>query len=276
MAKSRSGSLKEQIHDVLNVSGPDDRVGRLFSQFSIILIFASTIAVILESVDDIYRRWGGTLDGIQAGTTLAFTIEYLLRVWSCTVEPRFAHPLFGRLKMILSPLAVFDLIALLAFYLTDSHVSSLLALRSLRLLRLLLAFKLARYSKTVRGFMRVFRSKRNELQVALFLNLMLVIFASTLLYVIEHEHQPQVFSSIPATMWWAAITLTTVGYGDAYPVTPLGKMMTVVIAFFGIGLFALPTGILASGFMQEAMAAMVRGGKCPTCGRVASKAEPGP
>jgi voltage-gated potassium channel len=137
----------------------------------------------------------------------------------------------------------------------------------MRLIRLLNALRVARYSRTVRLFGRVFWAKRNELQVALFLNLLLILLSSTVIYIVEHDHQPGTFSSIPAAMWWAAITLTTVGYGDVYPVSPLGKFFAILLAFFGIGLFALPASILASGFLQEALSPAPQDGVCPTCRR---------
>jgi len=263
-------TLKEHLHDVLNVAGPDDHVGNAFAKFTAGLILLSTTCVILESVDDIRRAFGSLLEGLEAGTTCAFTIEYVLRVWCCPVDHRLAGPIVGRIRYMLTPLALIDLLAVLPFYLTLGAGSPFLVVRCLRLVRLMRAFKLARYSPTIRLFARVFVDKRQQLQIALFLNAIVVVMAGTLLYSLEHDAQPAQFSSIPASIWWAVITLTTVGYGDICPTTVAGKIVTVVVALFGIGLFALPAGILASGFMEQSLknrTETAKANRCPTCGR---------
>jgi len=142
--------------------------------------------------------------------------------------------------------------------------------RALRLFRLFRVLKLARYSESIQTFVDVIRLKKEELMLMFFAILILLVISSSLMYNAEHEAQPEAFSSIPAAMWWGIVTLATVGYGDVYPITPWGKFIGSIVVILGIGLFALPTGVLASGF-SEVLAQKKREHKdhfvCPHCGR---------
>ena len=191
-----------------------------------------------------------------------FTIEYLLRIWSCTADPRYSHPIYGRARFVVTPMALLDLMAILPFYGQILGLGSL-DLRILRAVRL--SARVARLARLSPGFdtlMRVARAKRTELSIVIAMLLVLLLLASSLMYFAEHEAQPDLFSSIPQTMWWSIITLTTVGYGDVYPVTYAGRVLAGVMAVLGIGLFALPAGILGSGFVDE----LDRNRVCPHCG----------
>ena len=182
---------------------------------------------------------------------------------------------------MVTPLALIDLMAVLPFYLPFVF-PDLRFMRALRLFRLFRVLKLARYSTSLQTFVDVLRLKKEELLLMLFAIMILLVVSSSLMYDVEHEAQPDDFSSIPAAMWWGIVTLATVGYGDIYPVTPWGKFIGSMVVILGIGLFALPTGVLASGFAEvlakrkeeQKMAGMV----CPHCGRhigdFAGRAEP--
>ena len=181
---------------------------------------------------------------------LVFTVEYAARVW-CAVERddiRFRDPVRGRVRYILSPLALIDLLAILPFYLT--HVLPV-DLRFMRVFRLLVIFKLTRYHSSMILLGRVLRSEAGPISAALFILVTLLIVASSFVYLAEREAQPEVFASVPDAMWWAIVTMTTVGYGDMVPVTPLGKFVGGVIAIIGLGMVALPAGMLASGFSEQ-------------------------
>jgi len=180
---------------------------------------------------------------------------------------KYRHPVRGRLRYVTSPGMIVDLAAILPFYLPSSGLD-LRSLRLLRMIRFMRFFKLARFLNASRVIRRVFTSKRNELLISMLMVLTLIILAASLMYFVEHDAQPDKFSSIPETMWWSVATLTTVGYGDVYPVTGIGKTLTACISILGIGMFALPAGILASGFSEEfkkkeAAAATC----CPHCGK---------
>ena len=168
----------------------------------------------------------------------------------CTVDVQYEHPVWGRIKYALTPLSTIDLISVLPFYLvllfpTINFVNSISLLRLLRLL------KMSRYSESVRTLGTVLNAKKEELIATAFAVFIILIFASSIMYFVESSANPQAFGSIPDAMWWGVVTLTTVGYGDIYPITPLGRFLGAILAFLGIGIFALPAGIIASGFSQE-------------------------
>jgi voltage-gated potassium channel len=260
--------MKKRIYEILEQADPDDRASQLFDVFIITLIVLNVAAVVLETVGSLYERYQGWFAGFELFTVAVFTVEYVLRLWSCTVDYRYAAPVKGRLRFALTPLALFDLLAILPFWLTLMQVDARI-IRLIRVLRLFRLAKLSRYSLALQTLGRVFVQRREELMVTVVLMSVLLVIASAFMYHAEHEAQPEAFSSIPAAMWWAVATLTTVGYGDIYPVTPAGKALGAVIAVLGIGMFALPTGVLGAAFMEEIE--RHRNGKtepehCPHCG----------
>ncbi|MBI4865297.1 MAG: ion transporter [Candidatus Riflebacteria bacterium] len=266
------GSLRRTIHRALNPDGAESGPERHVTRAMVLLIILSTVSAICET-SEACRQWAGrALVDLELVTTWVFTLEYLVRLWSCTVDPRYSRPVTGRLRYALTPLALVDLMAVLPYYLSAGGITSLVVLRCLRLIRLMRVLKLVHYTPTLRLFAHVIRNKGSEIGVALLLNLLLVVVASSLIYVAENGQQPAVFSSIPASMWWAVITLTTVGYGDAYPVTVLGKLLTACVAVLGVGLFALPAGLLASGFVEQALQRQIGAIHCPHCGNPLEKA----
>jgi voltage-gated potassium channel len=178
-----------------------------------------------------------------------FSIEYTLRLWASSANHRYQGVL-GHLRFTMRPLSLLDLVVLVPFYIPVHTLGDLRMLRSLRILRLLVLLRFGRFSEAMRLIGQVFSQRRQQLYAVAVAVLLLVLVASSLMYAVENPAQPNVFSSVPASMWWAVVTLTTVGYGDAYPITPLGKVLASVIALLGVGLFALPAGILATGFAE--------------------------
>lgn len=173
----------------------------------------------------------------------------------------------GKDRYILTPLALVDLVAILPFYVPMLVHLDLRTVRAIRLLRVFRLFKMGRYSESVRTLGRVFRAKKEELIVTTFMVFLLLEVASTLIFFAENEAQPEAFSSVPAAMWWGVTTLTTVGYGDVYPITLLGKVLGAIVAILGIGMFALPAGILGSGFVEEIQRTRRTVRLCPHCGQ---------
>ncbi len=223
------------------------------------------MVLIIATIPDIEEHpVYGAFWPIEILTIAIFTGEYALRIVACTIDPRFRHPVFGRLRYALTPMALIDLAAIVPFYGGLAGVGGNLDLRFLRAVRLVSRLmKLGGRSGGVARLARVFFLKRQELVTILGILVFLLVVASSLMYFVEHEAQPEKFTSIPATMWWAIVTLTTVGYGDLAPITPLGRILAGVMAVLGIGMFALPAGILGSGFVEE----MGRR-TCPQCGHV--------
>lgn len=257
---------KDRIHQLLESKDPDDRAARFTQQLILGLIVISTAAVIIETLPELADS-SAVFYAIEVVTVICFTIEYVLRVWSCTAEGRYPDSFGGRLKFVRSPMALIDLIAILPFYLAFLPLD-LRFLRLLRILRILRLAKLFRYSEALHRLGRVVMQNRYELGVTLFLGFIMLIMSSCLVYFAEYDAQPDRFSSIPATMWWAVATLTTVGYGDLTPITPLGRFAGALVAITGIGMVALPTGILGAAFVEALKEDQQRAEHvCPHCGK---------
>ena len=262
--------LKRRVYEIVECPPRADGARTAFDYFDFFimaLVVVNVIAVILETVQTIAAPYDRHFRAFEVFSVVVFTTEYLLRLWACTCDPRYAGAIKGRIKFALSPMAVIDLLAILPFYLEFAAVD-LRFIRSLRLFRLFRVFKLARYSASMRTLVRVLDAKKEELLVTLFVVVVMLVFSSSAMYYAENEAQPDKFDSIPSSLWWGVATLTTVGYGDIFPVTPLGKLLGGLIAVLGVGIFALPTGILASGFAEELQKRRKRESvMCPHCGR---------
>lgn len=256
-------SVRKRVHAVLE--GPEEAgLSQAFDRAMATLIFLNVVAVALETVKAVHDPYQHLLHAFDLASVAVFSVEYALRVWACVEDPRYARPVRGRLRFALSPLALIDLVAIVPFYMP---VVFPFDLRELRLVRLLRFMKMSRHSRAMRTVIAVLRRKREELASAVTIVSVLLVVVSSLMYFIEHEAQPEVFSSIPSAMWWGVTALSTIGYGDALPITTLGKFFGGIVALLGVGLFALPAGILASGFSEEvARRRSGRGDICPYCG----------
>ncbi len=210
------------------------------------LILLNVVAVMLESVPGIGAAHATAFWTFELVSVVVFSIEYVLRVWVCVEDPRFVGR-WGRLRFALTPMALIDLVAVLPFWLGGLLMLDMRMLRTLRLLRV---FKLSRHSTSMDLLLTVIRTEAASMLSAMFIMMIVIILAASGIYMIEHEVNPA-FDSIPAAMWWASVTLTTVGYGDVVPQTVLGKAFGLVITITGVGMVALPAGILASGFSLE-------------------------
>jgi voltage-gated potassium channel len=256
-------SAKTRIHDILEGARHSDRTADLVQTFILTLIILNVGAMIFESVRAVYIEQPLLFYWFEVVSVAIFSVEYVLRLWSCTAISNYHGRFTGRLKFAVTPLALVDLFAILPFYLPFVGVN-LLFLRAIRLFRFFRLAKLARYSESLRTLGRVLFEKKEELTIAFLLLTLTLIFSSVLMYFAESEAQPRYFSSIPAAMWWAVMTLTTVG--DVRPITVVGKLVASLVAILGIGVFAIPTAILGSGFLEQH--ARRRGSqKCPHCGK---------
>jgi voltage-gated potassium channel len=214
------------------------------------LIILNVIAIILESFEDLHKSYYIFFHYFDVFSVAVFTLEYSLRLW--TAEYKFVShsKLRSKIKYIFSPFGIIDLLAILPFYLPMFIHLDLRFLRILRITRLLRIFKLGRYSNSLFIVGNVLKAKKAELGVTLFVMSILLLLASTLMFYIEHDAQPDKFPNILASFWWAIVTLTTIGYGDVFPITGWGQLLAGLTAVLGIGLVAIPTGILSSGFMS--------------------------
>ena len=263
--------IQARVHELLEVGQGGDRLDKAIDYFIISLIVVNTAAQILETVDSIYNAAPWLFPILEAVSMVIFTVEYVLRIWSCTAESKYSHPVFGRLRFAVTPLLIIDLIALAPFYLSFLGLEDLRTLRALRLLAW--ASRLGRYFEGIRTLGKVLHSKALELVTVVIVLAVMLVLASAMMYYAEHHAQPEAFASIPEAMWWSIITLTTVGYGDVSPVTSVGKVMAGIIAVMGIGMFALPAGILGSGFLAEIQKQNREARHCPHCGLLIEEEE---
>jgi voltage-gated potassium channel len=258
---------KARIYELLDATIIESRLERYLNVFLMGLIFINVLAVILETEEALFLRYKNYFHWFEVISVIVFTIEYFLRLWSWTENEHYRHPVFGRLRFVFTPMALIDLLAILPFYLPMFIPFDLRFLRGLRLFRIFRLLKVSRYVKSLRTIKNVFIEKKEELLITVFSVLIMLVFSSSLMYFVEREAQPNKFTSIPAAMWWGIATLTTIGYGDIYPITVLGRFLGSIIAILGIGLFALPAGILASGFAAEIYEKRSEPNVCPHCGK---------
>ncbi len=243
-------NLRKRVAAVLEQERNFDGPGRLVNLLLILLITLNVIAIFFESVDAIYTQHQQAFWYFELFSVAVFTIEYFARVWSSIdlAEITDESPIIGRIKYMLSPIALVDLIAILPFYLSLYLTIDLRFLRVLRLLRLL---KLTRYSPALGALLDVVRKESEALLAAFTVLVMMLVISSAGIYLLENELQPETFGSMPNSMWWAIVTLTTVGYGDVVPITTFGKIFGGLISLIGIGMIALPAAIMASGFAEN-------------------------
>lgn len=260
--------IKYRIFEALEVSDEKATISWYVDFFLMTLIGLNVLAFILETVDKIYQRSPSFFQYFEYVSVFIFTIEYILRIWTCNYKAGFEKPLTGRIKFVFTPLALVDLLAILPFYLPFLGLD-LRFLRMLRMFRLFRLLKFARYIAAMEVLYRVLIKQKESLIMSLILLCFLLLLTSSMMYYIEGDVQPEAFSSIPATMWWGVATITTVGYGDVYPITDSGRMLAGLIVIIGVGMIALPTGILVSGFMeqlQEDRESANPCNYCPNCG----------
>jgi len=260
-------NIKTRVYNILEATPEGGLPGKLLETFIITLIFLSLISVVLETVESIYNKNPYFFYDFEAISVIVFTIEYILRLWSSTCNSKYQRPLKGRIKFALTPLAIVDLISILPFYIPMFVTLDFRFFRAIRLFRIFRIMKIGRYFESLRLIGRVFKKRKEELAITVFMVLILLLIVSCLMYFVENQAQPKNFSNIPMAMWWGVATLTTVGYGDVYPITPLGKFFGAIISLLGIGLFALPTGILGSGFVEEIQNRKNNHKVCPHCGK---------
>lgn len=260
--------FKHEVFMVLDASDHHNKTSTVVNAFLILLICLNVLAVMLETVEPLYKEHEKFFYAFEVFSVTVFTIEYLLRVWAITSEPKYSHPIMGRIKFLFTFGALIDLIAILPFYIPFVIGFDLRFIRILRLLRLLRIVKITRYMHATKMITHVYRAKKEELFITMMLIAFLIIVVSSIMFYVEHDAQPEKFSSIPTTMWWSVGTLTTAGNSDMVPVTTLGKTLSAIISLLGIGMVALPAGILASGFSEE-LKHLHENNKphCPHCGK---------
>jgi voltage-gated potassium channel len=242
--------MRRRVYHMLGGEGHNDLWVKVVDMALVSLISINCIFSILETVQSLSVVHGHIFHDFDICSVLIFSVEYVLRVWTAVEmeDSRFHHPVFGRLRYMLTPLALVDLVAILPFYF---GIFFEVDLRAMRVLRLLRVFKLTRYSQAMTVMVSVLRQEARAIGAVLFVFGVILVFIASLMYLLEHPAQPLVFSDIPAAMWWTVVTMTTLGYGDMIPITALGRVVGGFTAILGVGMIALPAGVLASGFGEQ-------------------------
>ena len=247
---NRGRTFRQKIHAMVFESAYGGKLQTIFDTFIGIWVIISVLAVVLESIQSVSYLINlefVILDTVAVGI---FTIEYLMRIYACVEEPRFRHGFLGRFKQARNPATVIDLLAILPFFL-EVLLGTVLDLRFLRTFRLARLLKLTRYNDSTKILTTVIAREWPVISASAFIMILMVIMTASLGYVFEHEAQPEKFDNIPNSVYWAVITLASVGYGDISPITPIGRFITVVMALLGIGIFAIPAALLASAFGDQ-------------------------
>jgi voltage-gated potassium channel len=259
--------MRRKVYEVLE-PGQQSQSWEKWVDLSVIaLILISVANVFLQTMPEMAAHQA-VLEEMERWIVVVFSVEYLLRLWTAPEAGLYGTGWRAYFRYALTPAALIDLAAVLPYYLAPMAQANSMVLRLLRIFRLVRVLKIGRYHTSMSLLVRVLKLRREELTVSLGLVLALVMIASTLMYAVEHDAQPKAFPSIPAAIWWGVVTMTTVGYGDVYPITSAGKFVAGVSVLLGVGLFALPAGILASGFHEElARQKANEDCVCPHCGK---------
>ncbi|MSQ65504.1 MAG: ion transporter [Limnohabitans sp.] len=247
---NRERTFRQKIHAMVFESPYGGKFQGIFETFIGIWVIISVFAVVLESIHSVSYLINLEFVILDTIAVAIFTIEYLMRLYSCVEEPRFRHGFLGRFKQARSAATFIDLLAILPFFL-EVLLGSILDLRFLRTFRLARLLKLTRYNDSTKILTTVIAREWPVISASAFIMILMVIMTASLGYVFEHEAQPEKFDNIPNSVYWAVITLASVGYGDISPVTAVGRFMTVVMALLGIGIFAIPAALLASAFGDQ-------------------------
>jgi len=243
-------AIKKRVFEIISKAEDGDRASKIFDWSIMILIALSIISIILESFANIYEKYHSVFQVFEVITVVVFTIEYLLRIWTADLLfPEAKHP---HLKYIFSFMAIIDLLAILPFYVPfiSADLRFLRMMRLFRLFRLLRVFKLGRYFEALQIIVKVIRTSGPQLIMSVVICFFVMLFSAIIMYTVENPVQPEQFPNVISSLWWAICTLTTVGYGDVYPITHVGRFFASLISLVGIGIIAIPTGIIAAGFNQ--------------------------
>ena len=247
---NRGRTFRQHVHALVSPSEFGGRLHEMFDMTIMMWVLISVVAVVLESVDSVYRDLAVEFVVLDAVAISVFTAEYLMRLYSCVEQPRFKHWLAGRYRFATSPAAIVDFLAIVPFFL-EALLHHLFDLRFLRVFRLIRLMKLTRYTGATQTLYAAMKREGPVIAASGFIMMLLVVVAASLGYLFEHDAQPEKFENIPQSIYWSVITLASVGYGDISPITPAGRLITVILALLGIGIFAVPAAVLSSAFNDQ-------------------------
>ncbi len=243
-------NLKRRIYEILEVADSKDHISRIFDLILLILIIINVVLSVLDTVERLSSSYHHFFLLVEKISVIVFSFEYLLRIWTITLRPEFKRPFLGRLKYSFTFLSIVDLVAIAPYYIPMIVNVDLRFIRILRLTRIFRLLKLERYIRSLEIIGQAIKIKKSEIAITFFLLSLTILISASIVYVFEVNAQPEKFTSIPYSIWWSISAITSVGYGDVYPVTPLGQFFGSITALCGVALIALPAAIFTSGFNE--------------------------
>lgn len=265
--------MKARIYNILEKEG--SRANLVFEYFIVTLIVLNVLSIGLDTVRELDPLMVRILNTFELFSIIIFSIEYLLRLYISDLTHPAGTAFKSRLRFIFSFFGLIDLAAIIPFYIPYLIRADMRFLRILRLIRFFRIFKLSRYNSTLQLIWDVIKEKKSEFIMTFFISTLMLLVAAFLMYYVESPAQPAKFRNIFSSLWWAVATLTPLGYGDVAPITTPGKVISAVVAIIGIGLIALPTGIISAGFIEKISRKNDGNGEkkdpdttiCPHCGK---------
>ena len=248
---SKSDNLRRRIFNIVEIGNRDDLPSMIFDRFIVVVIFVNlfvTLAQTFEQMDP----YMPVLNVLELITILIFIVEYAMRVWTAEyLYPEEKDRWRGRVRFIVSVYGLIDLFAIVPYFLPIVFPAGAVAFRIFRVIRILRLFRINSRYDAFNVITSVLKEKKNQLISSMCMIMILMLASSLCMYSLEHEAQPDQFKNAFSGIWWAVSTLLTVGYGDIYPITVAGKIMAIIISFLGVGMVAVPTGIISAGFVEQ-------------------------
>ncbi len=250
MEKAKKVNMRKKIFEVIQIGNKDDLPSKIFDISVTVLIFLNLAATILETFNEA-KPYMTVIKGVEIGTCVLFLIEYVLRLWTAVYLYPGMSSVKAGFKFARTFYGVVDLLTFLPCFLPFMFPSGLVAFRIFRVIRIFRLFQINAQYDAFNVIVNVLNEKKNQIFSSIVMILILMIASSLCMYSLENEAQPEQFENAFSGIWWSVSTLLTVGYGDIYPITPLGKLMAIVITFLGVGMVAIPTGIISAGFVEQ-------------------------
>ena len=237
---------KRRVFDIIQIGNREDIPSRIFDVCLVAVILLNILTMFLETFEEL-ASWRGVFETVELVTVILFCVEYILRIW--TAEYLYPGESRGRAiwRFLWSYDGIIDLLTILPFF----FLSGFVVFRMLRVVRIFHLFRINNRYDSFNVIKTVLYEKRNQIASSVFIILTLMLASSLFLYSVEHEAQPENFRNALSGIWWSVSTMLTVGYGDIYPITVLGRAMAIVITFLGVGVVAIPTGIISAGFVEQ-------------------------
>lgn len=261
--------MKQKIYNLVEKGSHGSKINLIFDYFIVSLIILNVIAIALDTLTGVNATLLKSLRIFETFSIIIFSIEFLMRVYVSDITHPADNKFYSALKFIFSPFGLIDVLAILPFYIPFLIKADLRFLRVLRLIRFFRIFKISRYNGTLKLFADVFKDKKAEIQMTFFIAILMILVSAFMMYHVENPVQPEKFRNIFSSLWWTVATLTSIGYEDITPVTVFGKIISGLMSILGIGLIALPTGIISAGFIEkiDKNKSIKKKNTCPHCGK---------